>query len=90
MEKQEYEVRKTGKNTFEFIPIPSDIEGCGTGCASIIFGILILIGIISLGNFLYDDGGRWIWEFLSNPIIAIPLLIFFGIPILIIIGSIIL
>ncbi len=55
----------------------------GGGCGGCLGGLLLFGGFLWLGNAIMDDGGLWVMDILTNPLVAVPLIIFIGIPLLI-------
>lgn len=83
MSDYEYEIKKTGNNEYRVTPIPA--AGCGAGCGIIGPILLGFIGFLLLGNAFMDDGGSWVWEILSNPLVAVPLFVIVGIPVIVLV-----
>lgn len=82
MSDYEYEIKQTGKNEYKVTPVPA--AGCGAGCGIIGPILLGFIGFLLLGNAIMDDGG-WVWEILSNPLVAVPLFVIVGIPVIVLV-----
>lgn len=78
----EFEVKKTGEKEYKVTPVP--VGGCAAGCGPVLLIALGFIAFLVLGSLIVGDAG-WAWEILSNPLVAVPICIFIGIPVLIIV-----